>query len=74
VAGVVGVATFGTLYLALEPSGAARAFAVTSAAFGLAALVSALAAYHARRYLSSGSGLRTATLNRAASTPVEVPD
>jgi hypothetical protein len=74
VAGVVGVATFGTLYLMLEPSGAARAFAVTSTAFGLAALVSSLAAYHARPCLSSGVEPRPATLNRAASTPVEVPD
>jgi predicted MFS family arabinose efflux permease len=48
VAGVAGVATFGTLYLALGWLGAPLAFALTCLAFGAVAAVAALAAAQAR--------------------------
>jgi len=45
VGGTVGVAAFGTLYLALAGDGATHAFAVVTAAFAAAALLAAAAAY-----------------------------
>lgn len=47
VAGVVGVATFGTTYLALGPLGAPAAFAATCGAMSLASLAAAFAAQRA---------------------------
>jgi MFS family permease len=45
IGGTVGVAAFGTLYLALAGDGATHAFAVVTAAFAAAALLAAAAAY-----------------------------
>jgi hypothetical protein len=48
IGGTVGVAAFGTLYLALGAHGATHAFAVVTAAFAAAAALASAAAYSAR--------------------------
>ena len=45
IGGTVGVAAFGTLYLALAADGATHAFAMVTAALAVAALLAAAAAY-----------------------------
>lgn len=49
IGGAIGVAAFGSLYIALaaspSPSGASHAFAITTVALGMTALTAAIAAY-----------------------------
>ena len=66
VAGVAGVATFGTLYLALGWLGARSAFALTCLAFGAVAAVATLAAARARPRRVAASGIAGRVLETRA--------
>jgi MFS family permease len=67
VAGAIGVAVFGTAYLALvtRPADATHAFAILTAVFAATALLAAAIAYRATRPSATDESARRATLHAA---------